>query len=369
MKNLNKMKAKLSIIICGLIFIFHPQIIFSQVLLEANEPGNTYELINSVLAPGYDAVENPECVHPEFGRHISEVWDADLKQYVFEFNIHVLPDNDRCINFDRQRLEIKTYDSSPNNLKGVSGETITYKWKFKIPVGFQPSSSFTHLHQIKAVGGNDDMPIFTFTARKASPNKLEIIHNNETKLATINLSLLEGNWVEATETIKVDSIHGSYSLTIRNIASGATILAYSNADLMTIRSDNSFIRPKWGIYRSLLNSQDLRDESVRFNSFSILEHSITSNSSIISDNISDLKISNQSIKKKVQIEYSLYKNSWVIIDLCNLNGETLKIIAQKEVQNSGRKKIAIDVSTIQRGVYILRLNCNNNYRSTKLIIN
>jgi hypothetical protein len=325
-------------------------------------------LINSVLAPGYDAVENPECVHPEFGRHISEVWDADLKQYVFEFNIHVSPDNDRCINFDRQRLEIKTYEPSPDNLKGTSGETITYKWKFKIPVGFQPSSSFTHLHQIKAVGGNDDMPIFTFTARKGSPNKLEIIHNNVTKVATVNLSLFEGNWVEATETIKVDSIHGAYSLTIRNIASDATILTYSNTDLMTIRSDNSFIRPKWGIYRSLLNSQDLRDESVRFNSFSISEQTLTSSIPPNSDNISDLKVSNQPIKKKVQIEYSLSRNSIINIDLCNLTGTSFKIISTNEPQTAGKNKITVDTSAIMPGAYLIRLNCDTTTIAKQLII-
>jgi hypothetical protein len=99
-------------------------------VLNANGPGSTYELINSVLAPnGGDVVENPECVHPEFGRHIAEVWDNELNQYVFEFYMHVTPDNDRCINFDRQRLEIKTYDASPASLKGNIGETIEYKWK------------------------------------------------------------------------------------------------------------------------------------------------------------------------------------------------------------------------------------------------
>ena len=40
---------------------------------------------------------------------------------------------------------------------------------------------------------------------------------------------------------------------------------------MTIRPTNDFIRPKWGIYRSLNNPGDLRDESTRFNAFSIQE--------------------------------------------------------------------------------------------------
>ena len=50
----------------------------TAVVLNADGPGNTYELINSKLTPGFEAVENPECVHSSFGRHIAEVWDADL---------------------------------------------------------------------------------------------------------------------------------------------------------------------------------------------------------------------------------------------------------------------------------------------------
>lgn len=247
--------------------------IHAQALLNADGPGNTYELINSVLAPGYDVVEHPECVHPEFGRHIAEVWDDALGKYVFEFYIHVTPDNDRCINFDRQRMEIKTYDASPANLKGVTGETVVYKWKFKLPSGYQPSPNFTHIHQVKAVGGNDDDPIITLTVRKGSPNKIELIHNNTTKVAIVNQSLFAGEWVECTEVIYLDSLHGTYSISIKKVSDGTTVLSYSSNDIMTIRSDNTFIRPKWGIYRSLLSSSDLRDDTIRFNGFFVAEGS------------------------------------------------------------------------------------------------
>lgn len=240
------------------------------VVLNADGPGNTYELINNVLAPGYNAVENPECAHPAFGRHIAEVWDAELNSYVFEFYMHVTPDNDRCINFDRQRVEIKTYESSPANLKGTIGETITYKWKFRLAPGFQPSSSFTHIHQIKPVNGDDGNPLFTLTARKGNPNKLELIHDNTTKVATADLSLFDGVWVQAVETIKVGA-HGTYSMMIKRISDDETLLSYSSIDIKTIRPDNDFIRPKWGIYRSLNDAASLRDESIRFNSFSIEE--------------------------------------------------------------------------------------------------
>ena len=48
-------------------------------------------------------------------------------------------------------------------------------------------------------------------------------------------------------------------------------MSYSNPNIATISPDNTFIRPKWGIYRSLNDVGNLRDETVRFSDFSIVE--------------------------------------------------------------------------------------------------
>jgi hypothetical protein len=353
----------LTVVLSGISFIS-----FSQVVLEANGPGATYELINSVLAPGYNAVENPECIHPEFGRHIAEVWDADLNQYVFEFYIHVTPDNDRCIMFDRQRIEIKTYDQSPENLKGVTGETVVYKWKFKVPVGFQPSSSFTHIHQIKAVGGNDSDPIFTLTPRKGIPNKLELIHNNQTKATIVNLSLFEGNWVEATERIKIDSLHGTYSIIIKKVSDGTTILSYTNNNLMTIRSDNAFIRPKWGIYRSLDHPADLRDESIRFAGISIYEELMTSVSlnTIFENRI--LRVFPNPASDKVIVEYRMEEKSNVKLQIFSLAGEKVMLVKNNETQPAGKYRETFDVSGLNNGFYLVSLTAGKYTYTAKLAV-
>lgn len=268
----------------GLILFLIPCLSNSQVVLKANGPGDTYELISSVLAPGKSAVEaadhNKLGNHASFGRHIAEVWDADLKENVFEFYSHInFVNTDKTITTDnepvadveqKQRVEIKTYEGSPDNLKGTIGETITYQWKFKLPRGFQPSSNFTHLHQIKAVGGQQDMPIFTLTAKMATENKFNVVHNNNDIIASMNLSELEGVWVQITEVIKVGA-NGTYSIVINRIKDGKELLSYDNPNLETIRPDNNFIRPKWGIYRSLKKINDLREEAVRFADFSITE--------------------------------------------------------------------------------------------------
>src|SRR5262245_4943917 len=76
--------------------------------LKADGPGSTYELISSAF--GGDPLEDPDCAHPAFGRHVSEVFDQTLRENVFVFTMHVTPDNDRCNgSTDRQRNEIKTY--------------------------------------------------------------------------------------------------------------------------------------------------------------------------------------------------------------------------------------------------------------------
>jgi hypothetical protein len=244
--------------------------------LSATGVGSAYGVINAVFAPtSGDVCETPDCAHPAFGEHITQVYDNELGKYVFAFHAHVHYDNDRCQKFDRQRTEIKTYDQSPSFQKGFYGDRVRYEWLFKLPVGFKPSSNFTHLHQIKAVGGDDDMPIVTITARKASPNRIELRHDNEVTVAQANLSKFTGQWVKIVEDIFIDSVHGSLSMLITKVSDGDTILSYKNGNIKMIRGSNDFIRPKWGIYRSLLDSANLRDETVYFNDFVVVKDTST----------------------------------------------------------------------------------------------
>lgn len=250
--------------------------ILSEVSLEANVAGNTYELINAVLAPGYDVIEAPDCSHEDFGRHIDETYDADLDKNVFRFFIHATPDNDRCINFDRQRNEIKTYDKSPDELKGVSGEKVIYSWKFKLSEDFQSSSKFTHIHQIKAVGGTESsMPLITLTTRKGTPDHLELRYSETTSqitLTEVELAPFKGVWVEAVETVIYgeDGV-GNYQIEIKTVATETTLLSYSNSTIRMWKTEADFMRPKWGIYRSLVYVEDLKDEEVLFSDFNIKE--------------------------------------------------------------------------------------------------
>lgn len=248
--------------------------------LSANQNQNTYTLINSVFGGTGDVLETPDCAHPKVGPHITQVFDQDLKKTVFAFHIHVTPDNDRCLPAtDRQRNEIKTYDRSPDTLLAKINETMSFSWKFKLDAGFKPSPNFTHLHQLKTINGDDDMPIITLTARyKASGSVMELIHNGGTNkktslgyIATIPLSDFLGNWVEVSEKATF-AYNGKYEISIKRLSDQKELLKIVSNNIDLWRDGSTVCRPKWGIYRSLLSPSFLRDETVLFNDFNITKN-------------------------------------------------------------------------------------------------
>lgn len=343
---------------------------FSQVLLDADGPGDTYELINSVLAPGYNVIETPDCAHPEFGRHIDEVMDEDLGIYVFQFHIHVTPDNDRCKNFDRQRNEIKTYDKSPSNLKAVEGETVEYIWKFKLDSAFQPSTSFTHIHQLKAVGGSEDsMPLITLTPRKGSTNSLQIRYAKNTSQTTIRqvaLAPFLGEWLEVKEKVLFGE-EGTYEIQIKRVSDGEILLDFSRTSIRMWKTGASFIRPKWGIYRSLNVPTDLRDEIVLFANFSIEEKELTSVDPDIQQLSESFKIFPNPASKTINLELFQTDSEDVQMSIYNMNGQVLKKLSINHRTRSSLIK-EIDVSDLPDGLYIVKLSSSNFHKSQTLSI-
>jgi hypothetical protein len=256
---------------CLTVMLFLMQVsLHAQVILKANGNEDAYKHIDEVL--GGTAYEVPDCIHPV--KHITEEYDNTLKEYVFVFHIHAAIDNDRCRGFDRQRNEIKTYSPSPRNLKGQLGDVYVYQWKFKLDSTFKAQPTFTHIHQIKAGDGDAGAPIITLTPRYGTPDKIEVIHTGSLKqtskgvLTVANLNDLKGQWVQVTEKLKFDT-HGTYDIEIKRLSDGKILLTYSTNDIDLWRSETSFCRPKWGIYRSLKSPTYIKDEDVKFADISI----------------------------------------------------------------------------------------------------
>ncbi len=274
--------------------------------------------------PGlYGAVEHPDNCgdHAYLGnwvadqKHIAQEFDSQLGKHVFNFYSHLTADTERCRYFegqqpgegkyqDRQRVEIKTYDESIDEQISVKGETHYYAWKMKLPEGFQASNKFTHLHQIKPAGGeHKGMPTFTLTATsKVDPadvdgdqgdagdaglSELKLryagLSNSQVTAATIDLDDLKGRWIQIVEKVFFgESDKGRYEILIYDPADGGIdnpLLTFESYSLQTwkigdITSDDEgklFARPKWGIYRSTVEATKLRDETVGFTDFVLLE--------------------------------------------------------------------------------------------------
>ncbi|MNJ93095.1 hypothetical protein D3C87_107740 [compost metagenome] len=246
--------------------------------LSANGTTETYQLINSVFGGNGDVVEAPDCSHVGFGKHITQVFDTDLKRQVFAFHIHVTPDNDKCEDSDRQRNEIKTYDKSPESLKASKDEKVLYKWKFKLDANFKPSSDFTHIHQLKPIDGDNQLPIITLTPRyRAAGDVMQVIHTGETDASSLKyivqvpLADFKGQWVEVIERATF-SFDGKYEIQINRISDGKLLLKQAFTNIEMWRKNTTSCRPKWGVYRRTLQPEVLRDETLWFNDFNITEY-------------------------------------------------------------------------------------------------
>jgi len=123
-------------------------------LMSADGPGGTptYDLLHQAYT-----TELPDCGH--MVPHITEIFDDELKKNVFVFHAHVNEDDDRCGGKDRQRTEIR---AKSTDIVAQNGETVWYRWKFKLDKAFQGSPNFTHIFQIKSDLG---APLMTLTPR------------------------------------------------------------------------------------------------------------------------------------------------------------------------------------------------------------
>jgi hypothetical protein len=239
---------------------------------DASLDGRLYNEINTYMRTfGFDYTEHPNCTGG-LGGHIDGVHgDVDLdpyfNRYVFRFDIHIDPviDGDRCSSttVDRQRNEMKsiTNNSTWAKVQGNWDEWQILEWTFKLPAGFQPTQNFGHIHQLKAQDGpNNGSPVITISARSdssGSNRRIQIIHSVDgantgkgTVVDNIPLADFENQWVHVREEVHYTH-DGYYAATITRISDGKVLLDFSDSNIDMWRIGSSYIRNKWGLYRSL----------------------------------------------------------------------------------------------------------------------
>ncbi|MEO0575692.1 MAG: hypothetical protein AAF004_09525 [Pseudomonadota bacterium] len=242
-----------------------------------------YDLIRTFGGPR--PIEAPDLYsinHPGVA-HIYEDSDETVGEH-FVFIIHrdTDIDRDRQDITDRQRNEIKTYDRSEEVLKGFEGETFVYRWKFRINDDMSVSRRFSHFFQLKAVGGSDSQPIITISgAERSAEDGIEVRHSSLTEstlLARTDWSLVTGEWLDAYCRATFSDT-GTLRMIVTRMRDDEVIfdIDMQNLDLWRGTQSDHFVRPKWGIYRSILDRDNLRpeEENVRFANFSVSEVALT----------------------------------------------------------------------------------------------
>jgi hypothetical protein len=342
------------------------QLLAQARLTATASSGSAYPVIS---AAGFGN-ENPDCIHTSFGPHVTQANDADLGKNVFVFHSHITDDNDRCINLDRVRMEIKGGGSSEEQ---AAGQTAYFRWKFKLDANFIGGSSFCHIFQIKAVGGDDTgAPLITITPRASI---LEVIHDGGDesgsvdlgRLVSVNLAPFKGTWVEGY--IKyTSSDNGSFAITLTRVSDGAVLLSYSKTSGIDLwRTGASRNHPKWGVYRSK-NSTGLRNEQVRFADFCISESSASQCPSdagstarmatgdvapAIIPESNSLRFTNP-VSGAVNIQVNLATDGITSLTVFDLTGRQVGILVNSYLPK-GRHTVLFDKKELPAGVYVLKL--------------
>lgn len=252
---------------------------------------------------GWDYSEHPNISKNDHhqGIHCEVIFDKALQQYVFQFTNHATAealDSDRGrLLSDRQRNEMKSQTNAEwHKLNGNWNEWQRLEWKFRIPKGFQPSTSFCHLHQLKAQEGNNGAPLITISTRsdgKGGDKRVQVIHtgdNRESSKGVLidNLPLIdfEDEWIQV-ETEMHYTHHGTFRIKLTRIGDGKVLINQSFNDIDLWRKGATNIRNKFGIYRSLGRKMQspadrpdngIKDESLLLTDFKVYEANTNPNS-------------------------------------------------------------------------------------------
>ena len=228
---------------------------------------------------GKYSIETPQIFngHSKDFEHIKLVNDSELgNAFAFALRRDIDGDRDKIWpkGKERQRNEIKGYQRSPEPMKGKLNESHHIKWFLKIDKSFQINKEFCHFFQLKAVGSNNiDNPILTLsgvTERGKPQLQLQWWSLKESgRIFLIDWERCKDKWLKC-ECITKYSQSGSIDFSIHSM-DGEINLKKQLMSLETWRNGFEFVRPKWGIYRSLakeknkLNPQD----QILMNNFSI----------------------------------------------------------------------------------------------------
>jgi hypothetical protein len=163
-----------------------------------------------------------------------------------------MPMNERDSSPDRQRNEVKGMNAGGTDLTLGLGETWRLDWSLYIPDSLDATNRFTHIMQLK-MPGDGSAPILTMDlSLQGSVPKIQLkIFDGGTVIGSTNLAPLQNTWLCTSLTFTIgDAPAGAVTWTLSE--GGATLVNSTKTGVDTWLQDR--VRPKWGIYRSVLDT-------------------------------------------------------------------------------------------------------------------
>jgi len=172
---------------------------------------------------------------------------AEPDQYRFVMHVR---DRDGS---DRQRQEVR-------GMHGVAmhkNETWRYDYQMFIPDTLKGTTNFSHIFQVKHTGVGS--PVVTVSLGRSGSNErieMRMYGSGGATIGTTPLAPLRNKWLDIEIEIKVaDGKNGNLRFQIQD--TGKTVVNASHSGDTWLGGSEA--HPKWGIYRSIKDSAQLRD--------------------------------------------------------------------------------------------------------------
>jgi hypothetical protein len=157
---------------------------------------------------------------------------------------------------DRQRNEVKGMHAGGTNLALLPGQTWRLDWSLYVSKALQGTDHFTHIMQLK-MPGNGSAPLFTMDLSLSGgvPTiALKVFAGGRT-VGSTRLAPLQNTWIQSSVTFSVAAAPGGSVGWVLRDQNGAVLVNSTVTGVGTyVPSEGDRVRPKWGIYRSLLSN-------------------------------------------------------------------------------------------------------------------
>jgi hypothetical protein len=176
----------------------------------------------------------------------------------YRFDIYK-DDRDSTGGGDRQRTESKGMVQGGKVLKMHNNETWRIAYELFMPTTLHGTSHFTHIFQLKTPATNGGPWVTLSLSRSGSGERLHLAADSTSgapDIGSTNLAPLRNKWISVELTFKIGP-KGTGRLVVRD---GSTLVVDSSRSGLNIPDQGDYVRPKWGIYRSVKSaSSDIID--------------------------------------------------------------------------------------------------------------